>query len=166
MYIALSILGLITAFIGFMLFQYKRNYYGWVPLFLGSISLFITAYHIDGNVTHAPVDMESCVVQSTTNGGYSVRHVIAYGQMVPLVSMNRTTLSGMPIDWNEGGAVNSKVGDTVYVYMMRQVSSKFWLFKDTTDFLCVNESRIQEHEYDLFLQLLESGTKEEVSSPK
>lgn len=168
MYLLIFSIALLLLALGILLLRKNRGVqprdrtFLWVPAMLGSGICFGMALSMNGTMEYAPVDREDCVVAVRSFGGYSVKYVTAFDQMVPLVGTDRMTLSGMPIDWNDGKVIGSKAGDTICVYLMREVDSKFMLFKDTIEFLCVNKGKMAQHEYDLFLQTSSKGIKEEL----
>lgn len=133
-------------------------------LFAGLGIIFINVSGCSKQETQIALERADCVVQLKTHENSSVKCAIAFSELFPLIDGERKTLNGTYVYWNSSGALKKDVGDTIYVYRMISVIDGFWS-KDTVTYFCVNDTKKDNHEYDLFLQYLKKNVKEETVQP-
>lgn len=141
-----------------------KSHRGLLVLLAGLGIVFIGVSGCSEKETQIALERADCVVQMKTYENSSIKCVVAFNELFPLIDRERETLNGTYIYWNSSGALKKNVGDTIYIYRMISIKDGFWS-TDTSAYFCVNDTKKSNHDYDLFLQYLKKSTKEEALQP-
>jgi len=161
MIFSLILIACASLFILTISFILKKEYPASLGSGLTALCLAVFALNWEYETTYVALDRSDSKVEIKTYDGYSIKCATAFGELIPLVNDKQATLNRMRVEWNDGSVIESRIGDTVYVYRMAEIKS-FLLRKDTALYLCIDDHKDRYHEYDLFQQHLMRGVKEEL----